>query len=238
MTKLSSIAAEATRLVRRLSGARRLALQGSLAQLCEDHWRELRGPEPAAPLAHTLWANAPPPADLCADLCAQGDARLAEVMQGHGPAQAFALLALRAIEQGDAEGVQAAHAPMMLFQNPPAGECYAQAASALLHGAMHIPRAHQHAPTPPLERALGLIVAHTGRLDTPAILAVIRLLLTETGHDEALERLRAALLAAGVRFTGLDDRQVRFDVHGHAHEPVGLRRLTELLAGLRARWLA
>lgn len=87
-------------------------------------------------------------------------------------------------------------------------------------------------------KALGRIVAHTGRCDVPALLQVIRLLLQADLTDGVLEQLRAALVEAGVRFTAIDDRHIRFDLHGHPHKPATPRQAGEMLAQLRQIRLA
>jgi len=236
MTNLSSIEGEASRLVGRLPEPERRNLQQALADLCEDHWRELRGREPATPLARALWEITPPLADLCADLYGLGDVRLDEVLQGRKPAQAFALLVLVAIERGDAEGAHAAYEPMMLFQSPEAGARYAEGVAKLLRGKLGWPPLHHHESIPPLMKALRLMVAHTGRCDVRALLRVIGLLLADQA-DDALEGLRAALIEAGTRFTGVDDGLIRFELHGQAHKPVTVRQLGETLAEIRQRQL-
>jgi hypothetical protein len=233
MTNLSSMAAEAMQLVGRLPEPERRSLQQALADLCEGHWRELRGREPVTPLARALWAITPPLADLCADLYASRDARLDELLQGRKPAQAFALLVLAAIEHGDAEGAHAAYAPMMLFDSPEAGARYVADIAAQLRGGLPAPQLHRHASAPPLTKALSLLSAHTGRGDVSAMLAAIGLLLAPPSPDAALEKLRAALAAIGVHFTALRDGRVEFELHGHAHKPATTRQLGEALAELR-----
>lgn len=233
MTSLSSMAAEAAQLVGRLPEPERQGLQQALTDLCEAHWRELRGREPVTPLARALWGIAPPLADLCADLYASGDARLDEVLQGRKPAQAFALLVLAAIERGDAEAAHAAYEPMMLFESPAAGARYVEAMAAFLRGRLPPPRLHRHESVPPLTKAVSLLVAHTGRSDVPALLAVIGLLLAPQLADDRLAGLRAALAEIGVRFTALDGGRVEFELHGHAHKPVTTRQLGEALADVR-----
>jgi hypothetical protein len=232
MTSLAAIEAEASHLVGRLPEPERRALQQGLADVCETHWRELRGREPATPMARTLWASAPPLADLCADLLAMRDARLDEVLQGRKPAQAFALLALLAIERGDAEGTHAAHAPMMLFESPAAGARYGENIAAALRGKLEAPRLHRRESAPPLLKALSTIAAHTGRHDLPALLAVIGLLLANS-PDAAVQALQTELTELGVRFTAIDDGHIGFDLHGHVHKPVTVRQLSEMLAEIR-----
>jgi hypothetical protein len=140
MPKLSLIESEAARLVDRVPKARRRALQQALLDLCDAHWLDIRGPEPATPLAHALWSAAPPRADLLADLYAAGDSRT-QALLGPKPAQGFALLVLAEIERGNAEGIRLAHDPMMLFDSPAAGARYAEGVAAALHdgAALHGP---------------------------------------------------------------------------------------------------
>lgn len=238
MTNLSSMNAEAAQLVGRLPEPERRSLQQALADLCESHWRELRGPEPVAPMARALWAITPPLADLCADLHALRDARLDEVLQGRTPAQAFALLVLGAIERGDAEGAHAAYEPMMLFESPQAGARYVEGIGAVLRGKLDAPHLHRHESSPPLMKALSLLAAGCRRYDVPGLVCVIGLLLAPHSADEAVEQLRAALNEIGVRFTAIDDGHVQFELHGHAHKPATLRQLGETLGEIRRAWLA
>lgn len=239
MPKLSFIEAEARRRAGRLPGPRRAALTQELVALCEAHWRELRGPEPATPLAHALWSVAPPLAELFVDLHAAGDARLAEALDGLKPARVAALLVLAEIERGDAEGVHVAHEAMMALDSPAAGRVYGERVAAALRGALPAPPRHRHAREP-LWKALAAVVAHTGRHDTQALVAAIRLLAApmEAGADGALARLRAALDETGVRFCAVEDGAVRFELHGRAHAPVSLKRLGDLLAEIRWARLA
>jgi hypothetical protein len=60
MPSLSLIATEARRQLRQVTETRRRALQKDLADMCEAHWQELRGTQPAAPLAQVLWSITPP----------------------------------------------------------------------------------------------------------------------------------------------------------------------------------
>lgn len=235
MTKLSFIEAEARRLTERLPEPKRRALQETLIGLCEEHWREIRGLEPAAALAHALWSVAPPLADLLVDLQAAGDARLAALLDGLRPAGALALLVLAEIERGDAEGVHVAHEAMMAFDTPAAGGAYAERVAAALRGRIEGPALHRHSSREPLWKALAIIADHTGRHDLKAFVEVIRLLAAPPPalKDEALERLRAALREVGVRFLGIDDKAVRFELHGREHPPATLKRLRDLIAAVR-----
>lgn len=240
MTKLSFIETEARRLTDRLPEPKRRALQETLIRLCEEHWREMRGPEPATALARTLWSVPPPLAELLVDLQAAGDARLAELIDGLRPAGALALLVLGEIERGNAEGVHVAHEAMMAFDTPASGRAYAERIAAALRGHVAGPVLHRHSSRAPLWKALALMAAQTGRHDFKALVEVIRLLAAPPPAlaDEALERLRAALREVGVRFLGIDDHAVRFELHGREHRPATLKRLRDLIAEVRQARLA
>jgi hypothetical protein len=243
MPKLSFIDEQARRLAGRFPEPRRRALQEALIELCEVHWREIRGPEPATPLAHALWSVPPPLAELLVDLYAAGDARLAELPGGLRPARALALLVLAEIERGDAEGVHIAHEAMMVFESPAAGRVYAERIATALHGGLKEPGRHRRSPRTPLWRALAIITAHTARPDLRALVEVIRLLGAAPGGldacpDEALERLRDALCGAGVRFLNINNDAVRYELHGREHKPASRSRLRDMLAEIRQVWLA
>lgn len=241
MPKLSLIESEAARFVGHMPEAERRALQQALIDLCEAHWLEIRGPEPATPLAHALWSVTPPLADLLTDLHAAGDERLNGVLQGRKVAQGFALLVEAEIERGNAEGVRLAHEPMMLLDSPAAGARYAEEVAAALHGkgkALHL---HPHASKPALWKALACIVAHTGRCDLDLVIRVIGLLVARPAAnqaaDEMLEQLHNKLGEIGVRFLGIDDDHVQLEVHGHEHQPVSTKQLGEMLGEIRHVWL-
>lgn len=237
MPKLALIESEAMRRLGRMPEARRRTLQQALIELCDAHWAAIRGPEPALPLAHALWSAAPPRADLLADLVAENDVRLQDLL-GPKPAHGFALLALAEIERGNAEGVLLTHAPMMLFDTPAAGARYAADVAAALRGGAAPPALHPRTGKPPLWKALACIVAQTGRSDLAATLRVVGLLGAPAGGtDPALETLRQALAATGVRFLGIDDDHVSLAVHGHRHTPVSARQFGEILAEIRRTWL-
>jgi len=237
MPKLSLIESEAARFVGRMPESKRRTLQQALVDLCEAHWLEIRGPEPATPLAHALWSVTPPLADLLADLHAAGDARLDGVLQGRKAAQGFALLALAEIERGNAEGVRVAHEPMMLFDSVAAGARYAESVAAALRGKGEALHWHPHAPKPALWKALACIAAHTWRCDLGVMMRVIGLLAADQAGDEALEQLRKKLGEAGVHFLGIDDDRVRLEVHGHPHPPVSAKQLGDMLGEIRQGWL-
>lgn len=238
MPKLSFIEAEARLRAGKSPETKTRALQVALIELCEVHWQEIRGPEPAARLAHALWSVPPPLAELFADMCAAGDVRLAQMLSGLRPARALALLVLAEIERGDAEGVRIAHEAMMTFDSPAAARVYAERVAAALRDQLEGPTSHRHSSRAPLWKALAIIVAHTGRHDLKAIAEVIRLLVAgPDDSDEALERLRALLLAAGMRFLSINDA-VRFDLHGREHKPASRKRLGDMLAEIRQARLA
>lgn len=242
MPSLSLIEVEAQRLIGSLPEKRRSALQAALVELCETHWQELRGPQPATPLARALWSVTPPWADLLIDLYAGGDARLDDIMPGHNLAKGIALLVLAEIERGNEAGVHIAHEPMMAFETDLPPTPWLERISSLLRGTLAPPRLHAHDHHGPLWKALAVMAAHTRRLDLPAVLQVISLLTapqdaSATAGDEALETLRTAVLAAGIRFLGIDDDHLSLEQHGHAHEPVRTRQLGEMLLEIRCMWL-
>ncbi len=241
MPKLLLIESEAMRLVGRVPEVKRLALQQALIELCEAHWLEIRGPEPATSLAHALWSVTPPLSDLLADLYAAGDGRLADLLQGRKAAQGFALLVRAEIERGNAEGIRLAHDPMMLFDSPMAGARYAEGVAAALRGKGEALRLHPHAHRPALWKALACIAAHTRRCDLGAVIRVIGLLVSRPAvgqvADAALEQLRSKVAEAGVQFLGIDDDHIRLMVHGHEHQPVSAKQLGDMLGEIRQAWL-
>jgi len=243
MPKLYLIEAEARRLAGKLPESKRRALQEALIELCEAHWRDIRGPEPTTHLARALWSVSPPLAELFVDLHAAGAARLADPLDGLRPARALALLVLTEIERGDAEGVHIAHEAMMTFESPAAARVYAERVALALRGRLEGPQLHRHSSRAPIWRALAIVAARTGRHDLRAFVEVIPLLVTtpagaDTRADETLERLREALRETGVRFLGIDDDAVRFEQHGREHKPVTRKRLGDMLAEIRQARLA
>lgn len=238
MPKLALIESEAARLVGRVPEARRRNLRQALLDLSDAHWLEMRGPEPATPLAHALWSAAPPRADLLADLLAAGDGRVDALLRGLNAAQAFALLVQVEIEHGNEEGIRLAHDPMMLFDSPAAGARYAEGvAAALLGGEGVALPGHPHESKPALWKALARIAAHTGRYDLAGVMRVIGVLASrpaaDAGIDAELEALRHILDATGVHFLGVDDGHVHSTLHGHAQPPVNTRQLGVMLGEIR-----
>lgn len=240
MTKLSTIDAEARRLAGRAPEAEQRAFQAALIECCEKYWEGLRGPQPSQALAQTLWSVTPPFAELFVDMVRSGDARLADLLAGLKPARALAALALAEIERGNAEGVHIAYEAMMLFESPQAGQVYAGHVAAALRVAHPGARLRPPAAREPLWKALAEIATHTARHDLAAVSAVIRLLALPPSAppDAALEALRAAVQAAGVRFLGLNAAALRFEAHGHEHKPATRKHLAELLAEIRQLRLA
>jgi hypothetical protein len=239
MPKLSLIEAEARRHAGRLPESKGRPLREALIELCQAHWRDIRGPEPTTPLARALWSVPPPLAELFVDLQSAGDARLAELLDGLTPRRALALLVLAEIERGNAEGVQIAYEAMMTFDSPAAARVYAERIALALRGRLESPKWHPHSSRAPIWKALAVVAAHTGRHDLPAFIEVVRLLVaTPAGADEDIERLRQALPETGVRFLGIDDDAVRFEQHGREHKPVTRKRLGDSLSEIRTARLA
>jgi hypothetical protein len=242
MPSLSLIAIEARRLVRQIEDTRRQGLQEALTELCEAHWRELRGAEPGTRLARALWSVTPPWADLFTDLYAAADPRLEDIVPGRDFAKGMALLALAEIDRGNESGVQIAHEPMMAFEDTLPKPAWLERIVALLRGTLAPPLLHRHGHGEPLWKALAVIAADTRRPDLPAVLEVIALL-AETAdqsavpRDETLAALRAKLRKIGVRFLRLEADHVRFEQHGHAHKPVRSRHLGEMLLEIRQMWI-
>jgi septum formation topological specificity factor MinE len=243
MTSLSLIEKEAERLVGRLPESRRLALQTTLVELCETHWHALRGSQPESPLQQMLWRVTPPLADLLMDLYAAGDVRLAGILPGGHLTRGMALLVLAEIERGNEMGVHIAHEPMMAFESATPPAALLERITALLHGTLEPPRLHAHDKHHgAMWKALAVIAAYTRRLDLPAVLEVIRLLCVSTdqagvGSDVALERMREEVAEVGVRFLNIEDDHIYFEQHGHAHKPIRVRRLGEILLEIRQMWL-
>jgi hypothetical protein len=242
MTSLSLIATEAHRLLGSLEEQHRPELQDALVALCEKHWQQLRGPQPATPLAQALWSVTPPWSDLLLDLHADANPRLLDALPGENLAKGLALLVLAEIEHGNEAGAHTAHEPMMAFESITPPEAWLQRLTALLRGTLEPPLLHKHEKRDALWKALAVIAAHTHRLDLPAVVQVIGLLTTPAGEsattqDEELETLRQGLLDVGICFLDIEDDHVQFELHGHAHKPVRTRHLGEMLQEIRQKWL-
>jgi hypothetical protein len=233
MVRLSHIASESRRQVGRLAETRLRTLQQALSDLCEGRWQEIRGAEPAAPLALALWSATPPLSDLYLDLCGAEDMRLQELLDRLTPARGLAVLALAEIERGDMEGVHLAYESMMILDTLTAAHPYTDRVASTLRGGFEAKKLPRKIKREPLGKALAILVDHIGRHDLKAVSEAIRLLASESPPDDALEQLRAALLEAGIQFTGIEDDHISFDLHGRPHKPVRLNRLLETLLAIR-----
>ncbi len=237
---LTLIATEAQRLLKQVKEPRRHELQQDLAELCEDHWQELRGPQPATPLAHILWSVTPPWSDLLLDLYATGDARLPDLLPKSMLSKGLALLVLAEIERGNEQGVSIAYEPMMAFESTSPPAPWLDRITSLLRGTLEPPVPHPHDSRDALWKALAVIAAHTRRLDLPAVLQVIVLMTAppeQAAKDEKLEILRHHLEKVGIHFLSVKDDYVHLELHGHAHKPVRTRQLGEMLLEIRGIWL-
>lgn len=173
------------------------------------------------------------------DLHAGGDARLEELLPGHRLASGLALLVLAEVERGNEAGVHIAHEPMVAFETVSPPTSWLERITALLRGTLEPPRLHPHDKQhDAMWKALAVIAAHTRRLDLSAVLEVIRLLTVSPAvTDVTLDRLRDELAEVGIRFLDLADDHVHFELHGHPHKPVRVRRLGEMLLEIRQAWL-
>ncbi len=238
MPSLTLIRTEAARLLRRIPTERRAALQTALVRLCEEHWQRLRGAQPQTPLAQALWSVTPPLADLFIDLYGAGESGLFELLPELTLSQGLALLVLAEIERGNEAAVHITHEPMMAFESAHPHPAWRQRHSELLRGTLSPPLQHPHARHPAMWRALAAIAAHTGRLDLPAIHEVILRLTAEGApRDEQLEALRHEVQQQGICFLTIEDDHLEFEQHGHAHKPLRMRQLGEMLLEIRQQWL-
>ena len=240
MTKLSFIETEARRVLGNLSEQALRTLQQSLANLCEAHWPEIRGPEPPTLLAHTLWAVRPHLIDLFVDLYGASDPRLFEAL-GHLPfTKAIAALVLIEIERGDAEDTRLAYETMMLFESLQARQAHVRAVRSRLSGAK--PKAskwHKHIHHDPFFQAMFVISEQTGRLDLPAMIAVVKLIAeaqanpAATGMDKDLEQILLALQDMGLAFQGIEGDRIHYKLRGVERTPVTHKHVADILARLR-----
>ncbi len=243
MPSLSLIEEEARRLVGGLPESRRLARQDALVSLCEKHWQQLRGAQPDEPLAQDLWEITPSLADLLLDLYASGDAELDDILHGGRLGLGMALLVLAEIERGHEHGVHAAYEPMMAYETLSPSAEMRERVSALLRGTLDPPVFHPHDKHhDAMWKALAIIAEQTRRLDLPAVLMVLRLLIDAPDPssgvvDAGLGKLQYELDELGVRFVMIEDDHVHFTLHGHSHKPVRIRHLGELLLEIRQAWL-
>ena len=233
MTSLLTLDAEARRTLRRLPARRGQALQASLIALCEAHWPEMRGPEPASRVEKALWVTPPHLADLFVHLHAVADPRLEEILDHLAPPQALALLVLAEIERGDAEGARFAYAAMRVFESP-------AAVTGHVHASLTVSGKHEawliHAHRPALWRAVVGLAMQTRRRDTKAVLEVVRQLAQIQANpvdlnDDPGTRLALGMLReVGVTFLGVEGDSLRYALRGEEQEPVRTRKLAEMLA--------
>lgn len=149
---------------------------------------------------------------------------------------------LAEIERDNEAGVHTAHEPMMAFESIAPPEAWLERLTALLHGTLAPPLLHKHNSRDAVWKALAVIAAYTRRLDLPAIIEVIGLLTSPEDdpaliQDEALETLRQEVREVGIRFLGIEDNFVQFELHDHAHKPIRTRQLGEMLLEIRLKWL-
>lgn len=242
MVSLSLIETEAQELLKRVPEARRRILQCALVDLCEAHWHTLRGVQPPTRLAQLLWSTTPPLADLLIDLYTTGDTKLNDLLPGHDLAKGLALLVLAEIQAGNEFGVHIAHEPMKAFETTLPPTSWLNRIAALLRGTLQAPRPHHHDRHDSLWKALAVMASHTKRLDLPAILEVIRLLIgpmeqSVAAAEAALEKLRHDVTETGIRFLTIEHDLIHFEQHHHAHKPVRRRQLGEQLMEIRQQWL-
>ena len=235
--KLSLIESEARRLVRRLAEQRLQARQNALSGLCDERWEEIRGSEPAAPLARSLWRIEPPLAHLFVELFESGDPRLWDVLGDLTAAQGLALVALAEISRGDAWAVRLAYDAMRHFEVG-VEQAYIAAAKETarwMSGPQPVgPRGTDGARlrhASPLCQGVAAIVAETGRSDCKAVVEAIRSLIKGregAADDPQAARIQSALEKLGLVFTQVDHHQIQYTLRG-AEKSITPGRLAEML---------
>ena len=235
--KLSLIESEARRLVRRLAEQRLQARQEALSGLCDKRWEEIRGSEPTAPLARSLWRIEPPLAHLFVELFETGDPRLWDVLGNLTAAQGLALVALAEISRGDAWAVRLAYDAMRHFE---AGveQAYIAAAKETarwMSGPQPAgpPKAEgaRFRRASPLCQGVAAIVAETGRPDCKAVLETVGFMIKgrkDVADDPQAARIQSALEKLGLAFTRVDHHQIQYTLHG-AEKSTTPGRLAEML---------
>ena len=240
MTKLSFLEAEARRVLRRIPPRRVARLQESLVVSCAARWAEMRGEQPAAPLARAVWEVCRPMAEIFIELYARADPRLDEVLHHITPAQALALLALAEIARGNAEGARTAYDSMALFESPAARNAHTRRVVAELtagggDGAMHA----NHRNLPRLQRAVATVAAQIGRYDSSAVFSAIRVIAqaqaspTQYSTDPALQSVLQAMQRLGVTFLGVQGARL-FYATAAERKSVPVQRLLDFLARTHA----
>ncbi|MFA5925138.1 MAG: hypothetical protein WC856_28315 [Methylococcaceae bacterium] len=240
MTKLSFIESEARRHLRRISEQDLEALQRTLIKLCENHWLDIRGPEPVSGLAHAMWAVTPHFADLIVGLYGDSDPRFSEAISYFPPTKVLAALVLAEIERGDAEGARLAHEAMMLFETPQAREIHTDSVRSRLRGVRpERGRWHKHAHHDRLFRSLAMISEQTGRCDFQAMaVAVVYLTAIQASPaaregDQEVKRILEFLRDIDLVFHGFEEGRIHYTLRGVSKKPISGKRLEEMLAQIR-----
>lgn len=240
MTKLSFIESEARRHLGRMPEQELEALQRTLIKLCENHWSDIRGPEPVSGLARAMWTVNPHCADLIVDLSGYSDSRFTEAIGYLSPIKALAALVLAEIERGDAEGARLAHEAMMLFESPQARDIHTDSVRSRLRGVKpEHGRWHKHAHHDPLFRTVAMISEQTGRSDLQAMIVAIEYLAaiqaspaTSVDDQEVLQILES-LRDMDLVFQRVEEGRIHYTVRGESKKPISGKRLEEILAQIR-----
>ena len=240
MTKLSFIESEARRHLGRISEQELETLQRTLIKLCENHWSDIRGPEPVSGLARVMWTVNPHCADLIVDLYGYSDSSFTEAIGYLPPTKALAVLVLAEIERGDAEGARLAHEAMMLFESPQARDIHTDSVRSRLRGTKtEHGRWHKHVHHAPLFRAVAMISEQTGRSDFQAmVMAIEYLTAIQTNpaasvSDQEVLRILEFLRDMDLVFQGFEEGRIHYTVRGEPKKPIFGKRLEEMLAQIR-----
>lgn len=240
MTKLSFIAIEARRHLGRIPEQELEVLQRTLIKLGENHWLDIRGPEPASGLARALWAVTPHLSDLIVDLYGAPDPIISEAIYYLPPTKVLAALVLAEIEHGDAEGARLAYEAMMLFETPQARDIHTDSVRSRLHGVRpERGRWRKHAHHDPLFRSLAMISELTGRSDFQAMsvaveyLTAIQTSLAAREGDPEVKRILEFLRDMDLVFQGFEEGRIHYTLRGVSKKPISGKRLEEMLAQIR-----
>ena len=242
MTKLSFIEIETRRHLGRIQEQELAALQRTLIKLCENHWSDIRGPEPASGLARALWSVTPHFADLIVDLYGDSDPRFSEAIWYLSPTKVLAALVLAEIERGDAEGARLAHETMMLFETPQAREIHIDSVRSRLRVKVRPERGrwHKHAHHDPFFRSLAMISEQTGRCDFQAMIVSIEYLTAiqvspvAREGDQEVKRILEFLRDIDLVFQGFEEGRIHYMLRGVSKKPISAKRLEEMLAQIRS----
>ncbi|MDD5412928.1 MAG: hypothetical protein PHF31_16240 [Methylobacter sp.] len=240
MTKLSFIAIEARRHLGRIPEQGLEDLQRTLIKLCENHWSDIRGPEPSSGLARAMWAVTPHFADLLVDLYGDSGPRSSEAIWYLPPTKVLAALVLAEIERGDAEGARLAHEAMMLFETPQAREIHIDSVRSRLRGIRpERGRWHKHVHHDPFFRFLAMISEQTGRCDFEAMTVAVEYLTAIQANpvaregDQEEKRILEFLRDIDLVFQGFEEGRIHYTLRGESKKPISGKRLEEILAQIR-----